>query len=66
MVKAIKGVFLECDSAVKSIIMDLNTQLKFIIEDLDDTRLFIDGSKLAAVQERLQQVLEENTYKINE
>lgn len=66
MVKAIKGVLLECDQAVKTIIYDLDAKLKFIIHDLDDTHVFIDGTKLQIVQERLQDILEENTYRVIE
>ena len=66
MVTAIKGALVECDSAVKSIILDLDSQIKFVIQDLDDTHLFIDGSKLPEVRERLEEILEENSYKIIE
>ncbi|KAI8925677.1 TFIIH subunit TTDA/Tfb5 [Entophlyctis helioformis] len=59
MVRALKGVLLECDQAVKQIIKDLDVQLNFIIEDLDDTHVDL-------VQERLDEVLEENTYKVND
>ncbi|KAI8899151.1 TFIIH subunit TTDA/Tfb5 [Globomyces pollinis-pini] len=58
MVKAIKGVLLECDQAVKTIILDLDTTMKFIFEDLDDTHLFIDAAKVGQVQDRLEEILE--------
>jgi TFIIH basal transcription factor complex TTD-A subunit len=64
MVKAIKGVLLECDQAVKTIILDLDAKLKFIIADLDETHLFIDSTKVEMIQTRLEEILEENTYRI--
>ncbi|KAL2916163.1 hypothetical protein HK105_204254 [Polyrhizophydium stewartii] len=60
MVRAVKGVMVECDPAVKQIIKDLDTQHHFIIEDLDETHLFIDASKIEMVQERLEEILEED------
>jgi TFIIH basal transcription factor complex TTD-A subunit len=66
MVKAIKGVLLECDQAVKTIIIDLDSKLKFIIADLDETHLFIDSTKVKMVQERLDEILEENTYRVEQ
>jgi hypothetical protein len=64
MVKAIRGCIIECDQAVKSIILDLDSKLKFIIEDLDETHVFIDVSKLEEVQEKLENILEDNTYRV--
>jgi TFIIH basal transcription factor complex TTD-A subunit len=66
MVKAIKGVLLECDPAVKTIVLDLDSKLKFIIADLDETHLFIDSTKVEVVQQRLDEILEENTYRIEQ
>ncbi|KAH6560471.1 hypothetical protein BASA50_009638 [Batrachochytrium salamandrivorans] len=63
MVRAVKGVLLECDQAVKQIIKDLDNQYHFIIEDLDDNHLFIEAAKVDMVQERLEEILEENTYR---
>ncbi|XJO77053.1 hypothetical protein BDV3_001692 [Batrachochytrium dendrobatidis] len=58
MVRAVKGVLLECDQAVKQIIKELDSQLHFIIEDLDDTHLFIEAAKVELVQDRLEDILE--------
>jgi tetrahydromethanopterin S-methyltransferase subunit G len=38
-------------------------QPPFIIEDLDETHLFIDTDHIDEVMERLDEILEENTYK---
>jgi TFIIH basal transcription factor complex TTD-A subunit len=64
MVKAIRGVLLECDQAVKTIVIDLDNKLNFIIADLDESHLFIDRTKLEDVRRRLDDILEENTYRV--
>ncbi|KAJ3303729.1 hypothetical protein HDV03_003602, partial [Kappamyces sp. JEL0829] len=50
--------------SVKSIILDLDAQLKFVIDDLDETHLFIDASKVEMVRSELENILEENTYRV--
>lgn len=65
MVRAIKGCLLECDQAVKAVILDLDNTIKFIIEDLDDTHLFIQKDKAELVKQKLDEILEENTYRID-
>jgi TFIIH basal transcription factor complex TTD-A subunit len=65
MVRAVRGALLTCDQAVKTIIMDLDVKMKFILQDLDDTHLFIDVTKIDIVQERLEEILEENTYRVD-
>jgi TFIIH basal transcription factor complex TTD-A subunit len=65
MVRAIRGALLSCDQAVKTIIMDLDNSMKFIIEDLDDTHLFIDANMIDVVQEKLEEILENNTYRVD-
>lgn len=62
--RAVKGILLECDEAVKQIIKELDNELKFIIHDLDETHLFIDASHIETVKEKLNDKLEENTYRI--
>ena len=67
------------DPAVKQIIMDLNSQMRFVIEDLDDTHLFvgdkilsnkcnkcIDATMVETIKERLDDILEENTYRVSD
>ncbi|KAG9294209.1 hypothetical protein G9A89_021568 [Geosiphon pyriformis] len=62
-----KGAVLECDPTVKQVIISLQNEYdKFIIEDLDETHLFVDVSYVAMVKQRLEQLLEENTYKIEQ
>ncbi|KAK9765746.1 hypothetical protein K7432_005683 [Basidiobolus ranarum] len=66
MVKAIKGMIVECDEAVKQIVLNLNNSYHFMIEDLDDTHVFIDGSWLDRLKYEVDKLLDENTYKLEE
>ncbi|KAF7723579.1 hypothetical protein EC973_001820 [Apophysomyces ossiformis] len=65
MVKAVKGVLLECDSTVKQIVLNLNKRSHFVIEDLDDTHLFIEASSVQQLQYELDRILDENSYTIS-
>lgn len=64
MVKAVKGVLLECDTTVKQIVLNLNQKGNFVIEDLDDTHLFIEASWVKELQYELDKILDENAYTI--
>ncbi|KAI8921155.1 TFIIH subunit TTDA/Tfb5 [Powellomyces hirtus] len=72
MVKARKGILLECDPAVKQIVQDLDNKRaeggegRFIFEVLDETHLFIDPSIVVWLQSKLEDILEENTYRFEE
>ncbi|KAJ3176840.1 TFIIH complex subunit tfb5 [Geranomyces variabilis] len=72
MVKARKGTLLECDPAVKQIVQDLDNkkseagEKRFILEDLDETHLFIDPCEVEWLQKRLDEILEENTYRFDD
>ncbi|PHZ15362.1 nucleotide excision repair, TFIIH, subunit [Rhizopus microsporus ATCC 52813] len=65
MVKAVKGVLLECDSTVKQIVLNLNKRGNFVIEDLDDTHLFIEASWVDQLKYELDKILDENSYTIS-
>ncbi|KAF9112625.1 General transcription factor IIH subunit 5 [Mortierella sp. AM989] len=66
MVKAVKGVVVECDSSVKMIILGLNEKGQFIIEDLDDTHIFVDASCIDQLRLDIDEILNENTYKVED
>ncbi|KAI9240459.1 MAG: TFIIH subunit TTDA/Tfb5 [Podila humilis] len=66
MVKAVKGVVIECDTSVKQIILGLNEKSHFIIEDLDDTHIFVDAGCIDQLREDIDQILNENTYKVED
>ena len=65
MVKAVKGVLLECDTTVKQIVLNLNKQGNFVIEDLDETHLFVEASCVKNLQYELDRILDENSYTIS-
>ena len=65
MVKAVKGVLLECDSTVKQLVLNLNKRGNFVIEDLDDTHLFIEASWVDQLKYELDKILDENSYTIS-
>ncbi|CAG8521235.1 4709_t:CDS:2 [Ambispora gerdemannii] len=68
MVKAVKGTILKCDPAVKQVILSMNNSehKPFIIEDLDETHLFVDTTHVERIKRRVEQLLEENTYKVEQ
>ncbi|KAF9436216.1 General transcription factor IIH subunit 5 [Entomortierella beljakovae] len=66
MVKAVKGVVVECDTSVKQIILELNVKAQFILEDLDDTHVFVDASCVDQLRVDIDEILNENTYKVEE
>ncbi|TPX34500.1 hypothetical protein SmJEL517_g02869 [Synchytrium microbalum] len=69
-VRALVGVIIECDPAAKQIIKKIHDENplneKFIVSDLDETHLFVKGDMglLQDVQRKLDQILEQNTYRI--
>ena len=65
MVKAVKGVLLECDTTVKQIVLNLNKKGNFVIEDLDETHLFVEASCVKNLQYQLDRILDENAYTIS-
>ncbi|KAK8114767.1 uncharacterized protein PG998_000686 [Apiospora kogelbergensis] len=47
MVRAVRGVLVECDPAIKSIIVNINSENnEYIIEDLDDSHLVVQENKV--------------------
>lgn len=57
MVRAIRGVLVECDPAIKSIIVNIDSERhEFIIEDLDDQRLVINENMMETLKRKLEDV----------
>ena len=46
--------------------MDSKMSNKFIMSELDETHLLIDTTRVQEVQETLQNIIEENTYAVNQ
>ncbi|KAL8713778.1 MAG: hypothetical protein Q9220_002305 [cf. Caloplaca sp. 1 TL-2023] len=58
MVKAVKGVLVECDPSIKAIILKIDQEHHdYIVEDLDDQTLVIKESQLPRLKERLEELL---------
>ncbi|MCJ1469104.1 TFIIH complex subunit tfb5 [Pseudocyphellaria aurata] len=58
MVKAVKGVLVECDPSIKAIILKIDQHKHdYIVEDLDDQTLVIKESQLASLKQRLDKEL---------
>jgi TFIIH basal transcription factor complex TTD-A subunit len=57
MVRAIRGVLVECDPAIKSIIVNIDSERHdFIIEDLDEQRLVINENMMETLKRKLEDV----------
>ncbi|KAL2159673.1 hypothetical protein VTH06DRAFT_2242 [Thermothelomyces fergusii] len=67
MVKAVRGVLVECEPAIKSILVHIDSTHHhgFIIEDLDETHLFVKETMLHSLKEKLEERLKE-TYRPEE
>ncbi|KAJ9641059.1 hypothetical protein H2201_007994 [Coniosporium apollinis] len=61
MVKALKGVLVQCDPSIKAILLkiDADSGNEYIIEDLDEGTLFVKESKVASLKEKLKVTLKE-------
>ena len=57
MVKAIKGILLECDPSIKQILVRLDREYNFIIQDIDDTTLFVENKHLDLAEEATDRML---------
>ena len=66
MVNVSKGVLLECDPAVKQFVLHLDSTRalgrQFVLEDLDETHLFIAGDVVEKLQEKLDDLMKENSF----
>lgn len=70
MVNVIKGVLIECDPAMKQYLwfLDENNLLnqKFILQDLDDTHLFVASDVLEQIQEKIDQLMDSNSFTLGQ
>ncbi|KAF2674349.1 hypothetical protein BT63DRAFT_419644 [Microthyrium microscopicum] len=59
MVKAVKGILVQCDESIKAIIekIDKENGNTFILEALDDENLLISSGKINELKARLKSVL---------
>jgi TFIIH basal transcription factor complex TTD-A subunit len=57
MVKAVKGVLVQCDESIMAIIIDIDNRNRnaFIMETLDDETCLVQASKLNELKARLNE-----------
>ncbi|KAL2015622.1 hypothetical protein VTK56DRAFT_5100 [Thermocarpiscus australiensis] len=66
MVRAIRGVLIECEPAIKSIIVHIdNANNDIIIEDLDEQHLVVKENMVQVLKQKLEDRLRE-TYRPEE
>ncbi|KAK4113889.1 nucleotide excision repair, TFIIH, subunit [Canariomyces notabilis] len=66
MVRAIRGVLIECEPAIKSIIVHLDSANNdIIIEDLDEQHLVVKENMVHVLKQKLEDRLKE-TYRPEE
>uniref|UniRef100_A0A4W6CFY5 General transcription and DNA repair factor IIH subunit TFB5 n=3 Tax=Lates TaxID=8186 RepID=A0A4W6CFY5_LATCA len=70
MVNVHKGVLVECDAAMKQFLLYLDETMalgkKFILKDLDDTHLFILAEVVQTLQERVGELMDQNSFPITQ
>uniref|UniRef100_A0AAQ5YSW4 General transcription and DNA repair factor IIH subunit TFB5 n=4 Tax=Percomorphaceae TaxID=1489872 RepID=A0AAQ5YSW4_AMPOC len=70
MVNVHKGVLVECDPAMKQFLLYLDETMalgkKFILKDLDDTHLFILAEVVHTLQDRVGELMDQNSFPITQ
>lgn len=70
MVNVHKGVLVECDPAMKQFLLYLDETMalgrKFILKDLDDTHVFILAEVVQTLQERVGELMDQNSFPITQ
>lgn len=70
MVNVHKGVLIECDPAMKQFLLYLDEKMalgkKFILKDLDDTHVFILAEVVQILQERVGELMDQNSFPITQ
>ncbi|XP_067845254.1 general transcription factor IIH subunit 5 isoform X1 [Heptranchias perlo] len=70
MVNVLKGVLIECDPAMKQFLLYLDDTnalgKKFIIQDLDETHLFVLAEVVHILQEKVGDLMDQNSFPITQ
>ncbi|XP_068926426.1 general transcription factor IIH subunit 5 isoform X1 [Petaurus breviceps papuanus] len=70
MVNVLKGVLIECDPAMKQFLLYLDESnalgKKFIIQDIDDTHVFVLAELVNFLQERVGELMDQNSFPITQ
>ncbi len=59
-------MIMHSDPAVKQILLFLDESIHFIIENLDEEHLFVDAQYVDMLQKKIDEILEENTYRLQD
>ncbi|CCK69934.1 TFIIH complex subunit TFB5 KNAG_0D01830 [Huiozyma naganishii CBS 8797] len=63
MVRARRGVLLQCDASIKALIVQIDSDRSdLILEELDDTHLLVDPAKVEYIKSELNRLLSKNDY----
>ncbi|KAJ6664562.1 hypothetical protein lerEdw1_006135 [Lerista edwardsae] len=70
MVNVLKGILIECDPAMKQFLLYLDESnalgKKFIIQDLDETHVFVLAEMVNFLQERVGELMDQNSFPITQ
>ncbi|XP_032820148.1 general transcription factor IIH subunit 5 [Petromyzon marinus] len=70
MVNVLKGVIVACDPPMKQFLLFLDETnalgKKFVIHDLDETHLFIASEVVPILQERVGELMDQNSFPITQ
>jgi len=70
MVNVTKGVLVECDPAIKQFLLNLDETYalgrKFVLHDLDERHLFIEADMLKTIQDKIDELLEKMSVRIEQ
>ena len=73
MVGSYSGTLITCDVPIKQFILHLDAQQRheagwesFVKHDLDDTHLFIDGSRLEFIRQKVAELQDSNSFQRTE
>lgn len=70
MVNVHKGILVECDPAMKQFLLYLDETMalgkKFILKDLDDTHVFIMAEVVQILQDRVGDLMDQNSFPITQ
>eukprot|EP00276_Gloeochaete_wittrockiana_P014498 CAMPEP_0184334762 /NCGR_PEP_ID=MMETSP1089-20130417/3432_1 /TAXON_ID=38269 ORGANISM="Gloeochaete wittrockiana, Strain SAG46.84" /NCGR_SAMPLE_ID=MMETSP1089 /ASSEMBLY_ACC=CAM_ASM_000445 /LENGTH=72 /DNA_ID=CAMNT_0026659103 /DNA_START=27 /DNA_END=245 /DNA_ORIENTATION=+ len=61
-VHAMRGILLTCDIPTMQYVKHLNKEKSFIIHELDETHVFVDASVTNFLHDKLDALMDENTY----
>ena len=58
----LRSLLLLSDSSIKQYLLHLDKEHHFVIRDLDETHLLVDSTVMGFLQQKLDELQDENTY----